>query len=236
MKKTCYFFCYMALLFPLISHSMTENVTVIKKPSKEIYDGSSEANRMNKHFSVYANLLGIGPSLVPNTGMGVGYHISSDQLLLVELRGGRGPQLRSYRTRNGLAETSGETKSNLNSLGVHYKQFVSNSFYFRTGADFTQVSYEYNFDYAGSDNDFKSEFKGQSISGNFSIGNQWQWENFTLGCDWIGYSQTLSSKYDKNSITGDPAELDRENFNDDKKLYLEGSSVVAVRFYLGATF
>ncbi|MFN7454198.1 MAG: hypothetical protein ACK5RO_06010 [Pseudobdellovibrionaceae bacterium] len=224
------------LAFTSVSHSETENI-VLTKRTKEIYENSSEANRMNKNGTILVNLVGVGPGGAGGTGLAGGLHLDRNKLLLAEIRGGKGAITRSYSSSNGFESTSGESESTINQIGLHYKQFVGNSFYFRMGGDYSQVDFKYDFDMAGSSSsDFKSKFEGEALHANFTIGNQWQWENFTLGCDWVGLASPVYSKVKSQSLTGNPLAQDRQDFEDDKKMLLTGGSAVLLRLYLGATF
>jgi hypothetical protein len=69
-------------------------------------------------------------------------------------------------------------------LETFYKKFTGNSFYIRS----TLFYREMNIDEV-DDTDYV--FRDLGIG--FSIGNQWQWKYFTLGCDWIGINTRLAT-------------------------------------------
>jgi hypothetical protein len=70
-----------------------------------------------------------------------------------------------------------------------------------------------------------------------NIGNQWQFKNFTLGCDWVGVTLPLSKKYSNESVatTGNLATEQQEN-EDAKEDLTERTQINLLRFYLGASF
>ena len=53
------------------------------------------------------------------------------------------------------------------------------------------------------------------------IGNQWQWDSFTMGCDWVGVSKSLAMLEQNGDKDAD---------------YPNATNVTLVNFYLGATF
>lgn len=75
-------------------------------------------------------------------------------------------------------------------IELFYKKFSGNSFYTR----FTLFYRDMNID-KDEDSDDDTDYVFRDIGGGFSIGNQWQWENFTIGCDWIGVNTRLVTLY-----------------------------------------
>lgn len=87
------------------------------------------------------------------------------------------------------------------------KLFSGNSFYVRPEA------YYRDFQETVSPELFSSETrqrKVQDIGISISIGNEWQWENFTLGCDWIGAAYqvaTLKDNGERDWLYSDDLEI-----------------------------
>lgn len=225
----------LATSFSIVSFAATEDdVVVVKRSAKEIYEDSSEANRIGKKFDIHYTLLGLSANYAPSQGIGVGYYIERNKQILVELRKGKGAYTRySYESYNGVyKEWSPEAQ--ITQIGAHFKHYVGNSFYYRVGGDYSTVDYKYDLSGSHFSDTTSSYFKGTAIVGSFVIGNQWQWENFTLGCDWIGLAAPLTY-----SITGvtTPATLsEKSDLENDQRLYVSGSSGILLRFYLGASF
>lgn len=200
---------------------------------KSIEQDSSEFHRLEKKYQLTAILTGVGPSMTSTTGLQAGYFLDRDKLILLELTSG---SLTSNSSSSSISYTIGsELKVKSNSFGVHYKQFTSNSFYYRFGADFRTVSYNYSYDSSFSTD--RRKFDGQSLAANFQIGNQWQWENFTLGCDWVGISLPLTGSTSNREVTStsDFTNEDKRT-TDDEDYLVHRSQLNLLHFYLGASF
>ncbi len=200
-------------------------VVVVPKPTEDINTGhiTSAENRKNKSYFLAGQVAGVGPSeSYDNLGSSLfgGLYIDPNSLVLLDYTKGYGPTLCLW--------CSESIKTN--SVGLSYKHFTANTFYFRAGADYRTVDYSY-LSSSNSSNQYK--FKGESVTASFSIGNQWQWENFTLGCDWVGYSLPVYSRIYTESSTGSPT---LSSISDDQDRYVKNGTFSFVRFYLGATF
>lgn len=210
-----------------------EDVVVVKRSAREIYADSSEANRIDKKFDVHYTILGFSPNFAPAQGLGVGYFFDRNKQLLVEVQKGKGLSTRyRYESYNGISK-EWSTDAQITRIGAHFKHFAGNSFYYRVGADYSTVDYKYDLGGSFFNDTSSSRFKGTAIIGSFIIGNQWQWENFTLGCDWIGLATPLTS-----TLSGEAPSnaIDKSDFENDQKVYVTDSSGVLLRFYLGASF
>jgi len=188
-----------------------ENVSIVKAPTKAIFEGSSEHNRIGKKFSVVAQLFGAGPSNSGSQGLSASYFLSRNTQVLIEAMGNS--------SNVGFWGSRYEVKTN--SAGVHLKHFTGNSFYLRTGIDYRTVDYKYNYNSIfGSDYYVKRSFKGNSLAAALAIGNQWQWGNFTLGCDWIGLSAPVASTVYDEKLEGNIDSYDRNKQEDDRKRFV----------------
>lgn len=79
---------------------------------------------------------------------------------------------------------------NMAALKVGITHFKGNSFNYKVGAYHLLSNTKHyvrdsNYDYRG----VKSNFSELGISA--SVGNQWHWDNFTIGADWIGINRAL---------------------------------------------
>lgn len=238
--KTSYLKLLLSIgLLSQLTHAATsEEVVVIKKKSAiEVFEDSSEANRINKKGSLTLGLFGVGPNFAPAQTISGGLYIDRNKLVLLELKSGKGVSSRSayqYSSEQGSQTMFSEAKSE--QIGLHYKQFTGNSFYFRSGADYNKVDYKYDFSMSYYDKARTSSFSGESIVASFVIGNQWQWDNFTLGCDWIGVAAPIYSKITSAEKPKTTYQSDKDAFEEDKGFYLTSSSAILLRFYLGASF
>ncbi len=211
-----------------INQAFAENVHVVDPPSDEaVVRDSSAFHRMNKSYSINYIATGLGPVLFGNTGLSLGFFIDHKSEVDLEFITGR--------IRNSSYTTS-DSEVKTNSFGLHYKRFNGNSFYYRTGVDYRYVDYSYTYrDFSNTTTIIeKNVFKGSALTATFAIGNQWQWENFTLGCDWIGIALPFASQVDSESTTGttpNPTAL-----KDEQDAFLKKSAALFLRFYLGASF
>jgi hypothetical protein len=221
-----------------------ENPRIVVRPVvHEIYQDSSEANRIGKRSSVTLNVVGVGPNLATGRPLGVGFFLDSDSQIMLEYRS---TDVAGILATSLTLDSSGnwttsrqKYSGSMSDFGIHFKQCAANSFYWRAGLDMHTVRFNVD-EWGYSDTKFgtgQGRLKGQSLLASFCIGNQWQWESFTLGCDWVGLGKPVSenSNYESNSEFGI-----RKSRSSDKdfleKLYISGDSLILLRFYLGASF
>ncbi len=222
------------LLMASITLRAEEQVPVILKKTYGIVRDSSEFNRMNKKYEAFVILTGSGPNSLATTGLSLGYHYTMNDLFILEGTGGRYADGFSF-----LSNGKSNTDLTAQSFGFHFKQFTGNSFYYRVGLDYRNLTYKYSYGPNASSQFEEAGFKGESLAASFYIGNQWQWENFTLGCDWIGVSAPIYSQI-KDEYKNSEAQL-RNNYYDDKlnnyyDVFVKRINANVLRFYLGASF
>lgn len=169
-------------------------------------------NREGKKYQITAGF-GINYS-VPSTGFNIGYFIDKKQL--VSLRYRKMAEVEHFVSENG------SYSDQARSIGVFHKSYFGNSFYVDGGLSHLQVDRVYR---------RSPELNGEysEISGHLAIGNQWQWENFTLGCDWVGVNYRFI-KLDKGVAPDHDHNLVSTNAN-----AVELSATV-LNFYIGASF
>lgn len=212
------------------SYAVDSDVEVVPKEGKEVlYESSSEFNRMDKQWTFGAQLVGVGPTYATSYGLTAGYFLNRNMIFFAEIMTGN---LDS----DSFLDSNYTSFSTINidgrSIGAHFKHFVGNSFYYRAGLDLRFI--EYKFSHSSGD---QASFKGTSLGLTFNIGNQWQWKNFTLGCDWIGLTVPMSDNYkDEQLTTGGSSFYDPQDFEDDKDTLLGDTTLNVLRFYLGASF
>lgn len=115
------------------------------------------------------------------------------------------------------------------SAGVHYKQFVGNSFYFNAGLDYRKIDYKYE----SYNNSNTETFIGESSGISAAIGNQWVFNRFTIGCDWVGFFTPLSYNIYNKTYSGSYTEKDVDS---DAKNYVKRTQIMITRVYLGLVF
>lgn len=200
-----------------------EAPVLIKKASTEVVENSSEHNRMGKKWTAQWQLFGAGANGTSQSALIGGYYL--DRNSLVQLEAGGGGMTSSGIFMNSRFELSGT------SYGIHYKRFLANSFYFKTGVDYRSVSYSYNYSYTNA----LEAFEGNSFALSLVIGNQWQWDNFTLGCDWIGFSAPFASETTSVTYAGNDS-FYRDEIERAKQDYLKNGFAQGLRFYIGYAF
>lgn len=199
----------------------------------EIRRKNSAANRIDKNFTVTGEIVGMGPSGVIGQGLNIGFFINEYSLIQIDIHGGKNVD-RDTLWSWGYDR---ETKEGF-SIGAHYKGFVSNSFYFKGGFDYRSVDYEYVDDlwYTTNNDYITRSFSGESTTIGLSLGNQWQFGVFTLGCDWFGFQLPISSRVYDEKYSSNATTYDRRENKRDMKRYVTETSYTLTRFYLGASF
>lgn len=193
-------------------------------------ENTSQSARSKQGIYLALNLGGYGPS--PNLVFGgtLGLYLSTNIILDFEYLGG----------------TAGSTSTNLfdyatvqtNSKMITLKVFTGNSFYFRLGAGIKGLNY--NLESISVTNSsirtFQGSYKGEANFGFLAIGNQWQMSNFTIGCDWIGYSPILNWKVDNEVQNSTISTYYSDLIEADKKNFLKTAQPIVTRFYIGFSF
>ncbi len=214
---------------------MAENdyVVVAPKAPKEIEQDSSQFNRIDKSFQVVGILTGYGPNPTTSaTGLQAGYFLNREMLLLVEATSGKRGNFFSSSIYED--DTKGQT------FGVHFKHHTGNSFYYKTGLDYRKIDYRYSYQ-SSINGDESISFNGDSVAATFQIGNQWQWDNFTMGCDWVGISVPLTHNTNNEYISPGAQASDstglsnyyRKKLDDNISSVSKDSAATLLRFYLG---
>lgn len=106
-------------------------------------------------------------------GAGVDYWTSTTQLQLSKFI--KPDQLATLKIG---ARKSGE--ENVSNVAAQYKFFLGNSFYLAPEIFYLNYFRKY------------ANRRLTSIGAGLKIGNQWQWEHFTLGVDWIGVGENVA--------------------------------------------
>lgn len=214
-------------LFALVSTTYAqsdENVIITKRDDKKVvYEDSSEHNRINKKFTVQAEI-GFSVSPAPSAGFGAGVFLNRNNVVQIDATEGSFPLLWF---------SAMKTKT----ISASWKHFSGNSFYTKAGMAYRKIALHDRLDSTTSNSVVFGREYGVSevLAADLAIGNQWQWENFTLGCDWFGLMlplTTMRSNYDSTGLS----EIDKRELDDSWKRISKVTSAQLVRFYLGASF
>lgn len=224
--KIFYFLCLFSSV--ALAQDNFAGISQAKSPYNR-YVNSFE-NRRDKNFSLTANLIGVTHNLI-TTGISFGKYLNSNSLIVIELSSGFYDS-NSY----SLLDYSYSYHAKGQLVGLYWKNFAGNSFYTKLGVENNRVAYNYRSNISGFSSDVKYErsFEGTATSAAFTLGNQWQWRNFTLGCDWAGVSIPLSSSTSNDVHDGSTGQ--RERLENEKDHYVKNVSIRALNFYLGASF
>jgi hypothetical protein len=204
--------------------------------SMEAPRSSSAENRLDKNVSLLVSPVGVGPATLAEQGGILGVFLTPKTILQLELSAGN-------TSGNAFLFSGNEYKIHSQTASLAVKRFMGNSFYFRLGADYRQLNYAEKYESSISwfgEERYKEnfEFNADSWAGSLVIGNQWQFESFTIGCDWFGaalpFANTVKSEtYSSNG--GDAASV-KKSLEDEKKHRLNDVAYMGLRFYLGASF
>lgn len=174
---------------------------------------SSVAARQNKQYIVDAQILGLG--FRTNTQkIGAGIYLNPSSTL----------QLNLYRLGEQAAaegqKVNGKVAGTGSAIEVAYKTYHSNSFYTQAGLYKRTQTIATHTIHSGFSSAATGALGGEidDMGLNLKLGNQWNWDTFTLGCDWVGYNYALSKK-----VNGTVEESD-------------ASGLSLLNFYVGASF
>lgn len=180
----------------------------------------NRANRDGK--TAYAAFEAIGLTMTPVSGFRAGYYVNPDVATEVSY-GSSTTKIGSFESKKSIIEAKG-------------KYFFGDTFY--TDGGLTYETFDVKYSVYKNGNIFDAESLKGNVSNtgvNLHIGNQWQWPGFTLGCDWVGYFLSLSSKSKFGNAEGLDA-ADQKKQEDSIKTAMGGSSLHLARFYLGWAF
>ncbi len=207
----------------LASTGEPENVLVVKAEPQVVYEGSSEHNRMNKMY-VLTGEMGFSVAPMGSGGVNAGYYLDRNSVAQASYAGGS-LKLTDFNIR---------TKTG----SVLYKRFLGNSFYLRAGPGYREIELQYD-NWLSSpyfkSNGFKDVGVSRSLVADVAIGNQWQWENFTLGCDWVGAMIPIADLGSQVRTDGF-SDAEKRDVNDQWDRLQKITSSQLLRFYIGASF
>lgn len=203
--------------------------------------GASEWARRNKRF-VAALELGVATPLAAGGGATFGFHLSGNQVIE-----GNVAVATASAEDDGSISTDSEDYSSYDMrksgssaiIGARYKQFVTNSFYWHGGlASRSSKASLYAVEKYGDESTKIASVDYSDLGLTLAIGSQWQWDTFTMGCDWIGiYAPVVKTKSDyessnEDTVSSSDAKKARSNFRDE----MQALNIQGLRFYLGAAF
>lgn len=187
------------------STTTTTTTTTQKAPSHDMEEpfeeGNSLENRRNRTMQ-----LSLGPGIefgMPIVSYTAGYFLKQNAVLTAR-----------YSERHDYTGDTG--RKGITAARLGYKKFTGNSFYYQPSLYFRNASHVTTVHY---------KYKDAGVG--LRIGNEWQWENFMLGIDWLGINHSVV-ELDESVYPGAtvPSSIDI-----DKKFTFD-----FVGIYLGYTF
>lgn len=189
----------------------------------ESVSSAKKTDRVGKNWTVAGQLTGVTSKVGTESGAAAGINLDTDSVLLLEVYGTEGSSF--------FHDLSSQTTIKSTNIAVMYKKFLGNSFYIKGGAIGRSV------DFSREETPQDEKFKGTSFGASVGLGNQWHIKNFTLGADWISYTQPLFSNVSSEQYA-DPASSSfwHASLEDNENEYLKNAYFQFVRFYVGASF
>ena len=176
-------------------------------------DSQTRRTEGNYKYQINAGLAGVEYVGIGAATVGLGYFLSPKSMLSLK-----------YANQNG---TNGDEATKMRSLTLGYRYFTGNSFnimpaiYYRRS---NSVHYRAAF-FTGTPE--RSTLTYEDVGAGLRIGNEWQWENFTLGADWIGVNaKVIQINKEKHNGSGD---FDLFSIEED-------ITITMLSFYIGYTF
>lgn len=178
-------------------------------------------NRSNKKYLVAAELIGANFS-AQSLGVEAGYFLTANRMLQVKIQ--KLSSLEDQRNKDVYDEDHSEADKVWSDHGEgmaitgSFKEFTGKTFYYEAGAFYrdqklvikteeVRTAYE---KWTLTDED-TAEI--QDIGVSFTIGNQWNWENLTVACDWVGVSRSLLTLNEKGDASEYYTAVNLLNFN-----------------------
>lgn len=195
--------------------------------TQESKDDSSAGNRQGK--VVDFGLQALGSTVAPFGSIGFmgGAYLNSDMVVEAE-----------YTKASNTSLVSGTTVDII-TYGVRMKNYWGNSFYTNLGLGMRKISINGSVDFEVNGTvvlaDEKISVDVSSTVLDFAIGNKWQFENFNIGCDWVGFLVPISNSNSDNLPTLEGSK-ERDDLEDSKKVLGELPSLQLLRLFIGASF
>jgi hypothetical protein len=194
-------------------------VLMMSQSNVALAEGDQKNREGKKAYAAYEM---IGLTMMPVGGLRLGYFVNPNLVAEVSYLTG-GAKIGSFESKKQLMEAKA-------------KYFFGNSFYADGGLAHESWDVKYAVLNSGTSLE-TSNLSGKvgNTGVDFHVGNQWQWDGFTLGCDWVGYFLNLSTATSYGSAAGLDA-ADQKSEEDKIKKSLGGSGLHLTRFYIGWAF
>lgn len=131
------------------------------------------------------------------------------------------------------------TTAELHNYKLEFQSFVGNSFYYSLGvthSDFRLTQDEIYFNASSityGRNVMTSSAKSNLV--HVTIGNEWQWDHFFIGAEWIGGAKVVSWSY-TNSYADGTDEAMRKSWEQDTEEIAKANEYTLLNLFLGFSF
>ncbi len=183
---------------------------------------TSAFNRGDKTWSLVAQPLGIFSTVVSGIGLTPGYYYKSDTLFELDHVFGEVNLL--FFSVYGQQTTA------------RIKKFWGNSFYTNAGIGSRTIGIKDNLKDLTGTKDVILDVNSSALGLDFQIGNRWQFEMFSIGCDWIGAFVPLTKINDKTTFPSDADTKERKDAENIFNGLAKTTTLHALRFYLGVSW
>ena len=140
------------------------------------FASTSEENRAGKDYQINlpVPIYGTSYGLIANSGIEVGHFKEKNHIIGFQYIKHKNPNYEDD------FEDSEEYQGEV--FEIFSKKFHGNSYY---------VKKHFYYRHAELDSSNNVHYSLREAGVGFNIGNQWQWKNFTIGCDWFGLNARL---------------------------------------------
>lgn len=191
----------------------------------------SETSRGNRSKSKYVSTFGLG--IIDFAGgyrFDVGRFMDTNSVLGIRFSKGSisyESNSSSY-VNNNYNNVRRNDEADITKISVYGKKFFGNSFYVDTQLGYRKIDNE---SVVTDDGVARNTVRGseQALVASFSIGNQWHWEDFTLGTDWVGLNAKVADLSGFESDETNP-------YYDYSNIANEKVNLNLLNFYIGMTF
>jgi hypothetical protein len=186
------------------------------------FSGKSASNRAGKKYIFQYETIGLEEQRIGSFGPSFGYFITPHSILSLQFLG----------SRHSKSLASMNESWNANGIGISYKIFQGNSSYLSLGLVQTSGTYKYSSTFLIPTNE---QLDFSALWGRVAFGSQWQWEHFSVGCDWVGFSYPIRGQV-TNVVTDSELEGESSFLSGERGKYAASFQATYLHLYVGAAF
>lgn len=188
---------FLLLICVTFNQSFAADEKPVEKPTNKTAEVStpeqnlaSAGNREKVKYQITLNVIGSEYS-TSAISVGLGYHLDPKDMFLLR-----------YSNYNG----NNDSTKKLRAVTFGYRRFEGNSFNIMPSLYYRESTKSY---FSTASGWFQmSDYVLKDVGIGFRIGNEWQWEHFMMGVDWIGINRSVK-KLSETQATGIIGDIDR---------------------------